>query len=488
MKSDSIRVAIIGAGISGLGVAYELIQSGFTNFVIYEALDYAGGRIHTLPFGGHLELGAQWIHGQEKNILYEMASQRDLITPIESSEGVGHFCTQDGHPIDPRLVTQVIMYLDGIKIALSNGDFKNDTDFQNGCSVADVFCQSFDKWLESKKCSQKERLLLKGIFDWFMKFETIDNSCHNLEQLSVISYTTYEQCEGIPLNNIRNGYSSMIEFFTESLPDDSIKLNTPVKQLMYDLSDSKVTLSFGPGKAEEQFDHVIITSSLGFLKSNVDSFFHPPLPKRKSQVVKSLGFGTVNKIYMLFSRPFWNKIDLGFQLVWLDMDDSYPTWAYDISGIDTVHGQPNVLVAWIGGEGAEMIESETDETVLNVLERLLKTFLSHTVSEQVQKPIKMVRTSWCSNNFIKGSYSNRTKEYEESGMTLDDLISPITHTEDSEWPLILFAGEATSEKFFSTTHGALESGFREANRLLQFWSKRNIFKSSGQKSLIISDL
>lgn len=51
MKSDLIRVAIIGAGISGLGVAYELIQSGFKDFVIYEALDYAGGRIHTLPFG-----------------------------------------------------------------------------------------------------------------------------------------------------------------------------------------------------------------------------------------------------------------------------------------------------------------------------------------------------------------------------------------------------------------------------------------------------
>lgn len=34
--------------------------------------------------------------------------------------------------------------------------------------------------------------------------------------------------------------------------------------------------------------------------------------------------------------------------------------------------------------------------------------------------------------------------------------------------LILFAGEATHDHYYSTVHGAVESGFREADRLLKY--------------------
>lgn len=34
-------------------------------------------------------------------------------------------------------------------------------------------------------------------------------------------------------------------------------------------------------------------------------------------------------------------------------------------------------------------------------------------------------------------------------------------------PIVLFAGEATHSHFYSTVHGAIESGFREAERIIQ---------------------
>lgn len=35
--------------------------------------------------------------------------------------------------------------------------------------------------------------------------------------------------------------------------------------------------------------------------------------------------------------------------------------------------------------------------------------------------------------------------------------------------IILFAGEATHEHYFSTVHGAVESGFREADRIVNYY-------------------
>lgn len=45
------KVIIIGAGVSGVSAACELLKSGFTDFIILEASDRIGGRIHTVKFG-----------------------------------------------------------------------------------------------------------------------------------------------------------------------------------------------------------------------------------------------------------------------------------------------------------------------------------------------------------------------------------------------------------------------------------------------------
>jgi cation diffusion facilitator CzcD-associated flavoprotein CzcO len=48
---SSLRIAIIGAGPSGIAAGHELLAHGFTNFTLYEATDAVGGtwHIHTYP-------------------------------------------------------------------------------------------------------------------------------------------------------------------------------------------------------------------------------------------------------------------------------------------------------------------------------------------------------------------------------------------------------------------------------------------------------
>jgi spermine oxidase len=72
----SQKIVIVGAGLSGMSAAAKLMEKGFTDIVILEAEDRIGGRIHSVPYGGgFIDLGAQWCHGQGKNVIYELVNR-----------------------------------------------------------------------------------------------------------------------------------------------------------------------------------------------------------------------------------------------------------------------------------------------------------------------------------------------------------------------------------------------------------------------------
>ena len=75
-------------------------------------------------------------------------------------------------------------------------------------------------------------------------------------------------------------------------------------------------------------------------------------------------------------------------------------------------------------------------------------------------PIKIVITKWNSNENTLGSYSYQTLKSVQIG------VGPRNLAESVGDGRVLFAGEATNEKHFGTVHGAIESGWREAGRII----------------------
>lgn len=410
-------------------------------------------------------------------------------------------------------------------------------------------------------------------FRWFILFEVIDNAAAegDLRQISHLSYSEYEECEGVvELVNLQHGYGSLLRALVKGLPledDDFLRLKTAVRRieplmmscdgkqvpkvklltrkLSYDVElEEELAKDFEALDDDEEdeekedeeehlFDHVIVTSSLGFLKEQLQleekksrSFFGFCLPPEKTALITALGFGTIAKIFLHFERPFWREGERGFQVLWTPRssqfgdqhsyegdddegdededvavvkEDENSFWLRSIQSFDAVRGQPHLLMAWVGSPGAEAVERMSKGRIARACGRLLRRIVPSsrlkTPLEKIEDPSAVVCSRWHSHPFIRGAYSNRTVAYEQlsgaafdgAGAGVDLLAKPVTvgdlfssssadHDGDNSRPLVLFAGEATDRTHYSTTDGAARSGAREAARLLRLYDcqgKRN---------------
>jgi len=74
LRGRAAKIAVIGAGMSGLSAAHRLATAG-RNVTIFEARNRIGGRVFTdTSLGVPLDLGASWIHGVNGNPLTRLAN------------------------------------------------------------------------------------------------------------------------------------------------------------------------------------------------------------------------------------------------------------------------------------------------------------------------------------------------------------------------------------------------------------------------------
>ena len=102
-----VTVLVVGGGAAGLAALERLARAG-VDVRLLEANQRLGGRVHSVS---GLELGAQWVHGEEGNSLYYLAERLNAL-PDEGdefsvSDGEGVTLWDSGEEMEKELVEQL---------------------------------------------------------------------------------------------------------------------------------------------------------------------------------------------------------------------------------------------------------------------------------------------------------------------------------------------------------------------------------------------
>ncbi|KAI4878710.1 hypothetical protein NFI96_013480 [Prochilodus magdalenae] len=481
--SKDAKVVVVGAGFAGLSAASSLVQAGFQQVKILEANGRVGGRVCTTkPFTENvIELGANWIHGQIGNPLYRLAKDQNLLAKESlEDDSDDYFFKEDGEHLKSKLADQVTSLFE--KLLTKASDSQLEAKYRS-MTLGDYLDAAFD---ESSLASSEDGA---RIFEWCKRNACTDEATSSLFEVSASQMSEYVELDGEFYNCLgTGGYQALLEVLLKRLPPGTIQSSKPVKRIQWDLKGTGSTVKSHPVKVicenDEIFeaDHVIVTVSLGVLKQRAATMFEPALPKSKMDAIEKLGFGTVDKIFLCFSKRFWPEDCAGIQLVWdegpedksvytsqPEEDDWKDTWFKKITGFDAVARHPTVLCGWITGREALHMETLSDNEVKDTCLRLLRSFTGWPIPDVSQ----MLISRWGHDQRVLGSYSFIPKEV--NGVKKQEALAaplPPQSQGSSSKPLqVLFAGEATHVKFYTTTHGAYLSGVREAQKLINHYSK-----------------
>lgn len=118
----------------------------------------------------------------------------------------------------------------------------------------------------------------------------------------------------------------------------------------------------------------------------------------------------------------------------------------------------------VGKPSLDKFESLTNEKVIDDCMWLLEKFLG----KSLPRPKNMKRTDWLTNRNFYGVYSFMSLDSERTESTPMILAESLLNNEGR--PSILFAGEATHEKYSGYTHGAVQTGWRAAAEISNLYA------------------
>lgn len=410
---SSIDIAIIGAGAAGLGAAHAL-QGRSVSCIVLEARDRIGGRAHTIMASPDVtfDLGCGWLHSADRNAFVAIAEQ--LSFAIDKSRPPWRDQAYEAaFPREER--EEFIGALEAFFTRTAEAAARGHD------APASDYLEPGNRW--------------NGMIDAIC---TYLNGCE-LEQMSLLDFEAYADTE---VNwRIRRGYGALVAAYGAGLP---IALNCNVT--LIDHGDMRIRLTTSQGTLTA--DKVIVTVPTNLIADEAIRF-RPPLPA-KVEAAAGLPLGLDNKVTLALDG--WEHLpkDSGMR----GRSHTARVGSFQLRPF----GQP-CIEGFYGGSFAREIEAAGAGALAAQAIDDVVALLGHDIRKSL-KPLAESR--WGADPFARGAYSHALPGHAGKRAV---LAAPVDDR-------LFFAGEATPPDFFSTAHGARDSGERAAREALASLGKR----------------
>ncbi|XP_065074598.1 spermine oxidase-like [Ochlerotatus camptorhynchus] len=473
----SPKILIIGAGASGIAAATRLYENGYRNLIILEAENRIGGRIHTVPYADNvLDYGAQWVHSNVDNVVYDMAAKYNLVE-VEAHREDELCIKSNGEEVPVELSNRIVDVLEH-----SVDDVDDLKRYSR--SLGDYYSESFHKALQDGKFADIDSETCYQIYQSFLNYHNTYNAVDSVFEMSAPGLLEFTDHQDEYLINWRTrGFKTILDLMMKRLPEQKA---TPIPIENHVFFNKRVTNISYPSDPDQPVrvtcsddscyvvDHVIVTVSLGVLKEVYHTLFTPKLPQLHQNAIEGLYIGVIDKMVLEFEKPFWPNGWHGFAMLWNKNDleelrNSDKSWIEGVASFFVPEHQPNLLVGWVYGKYARTMEGLPEKEVVDGLLFTLRKFL---VKYEIPEAKSFTRSTWYTNRNFRGSYTSRSMKSDILNAKAAHLAQPLVNS--LGLPVVQFAGEASHPEYYSTVQGAVGSGWREADRIIELYRNKRM--------------
>lgn len=445
-RQNEPDVIVVGAGASGIYAAKLLKENGLRPIVI-EAQASLGGRLksHQITENFHIELGGQWLAKAGQRRFSALLNKNGFLKNTNFSKGLMVYSNGDmiQHLKEKEVPLSLLAKLDSLRFIWTLHFLLQSISVKKPWRDGDLDKISLHDWLRKKLCTSESRKF------WSNTFE--QGLCCDIGNISALEGL----CNAKSLGGLKYLENADHYYFGEGLQnlffkiardhDLEILMNEPITQLTQTNDGVRVVTQ----KREIKSKYVIVTVPPQTYR-NIR--FEPELPKDFKSMICDYVQGHVTKVIAVYRRPWWR--DKGFS----GMITS-PTAPFDFV-IDSSPANPDVgvLVGIVTGPRSKKLKFQTTDQLKEIFTEHIKKSFGFS-----ERPTEFLHFDWNNTKYSMGGYSSRRRIHQ--WMTGKDCLQkPLER--------IYFAGTETALEWRGYIEGALESGERQAYKVLSEFNKQ----------------
>jgi monoamine oxidase len=406
--ASEVDVAVIGAGAAGIAAARRLAEAGGVSVLVLEGRNRAGGRAWTIDAGGYpADLGCEWLHSADRNVLVPLAERLGLA-------------------LDHRRPDWTT------RLSRSGESKEAEADW---IREREAHYWAIHRAAQEPEDRPASTVLAPG-GRWNALFDAI-STWANAVELECLSVKDNDRYENTEYNwRVRRGLGTLFVALAEGLP---IAFDAAVSQVDHQGGRIRLATSRGTVGAAR----VIVAVPTAAIAGE-HLVFDPPLPD-KLAAAAGLPLGLANKLLLRLDGTLPGAEE---ELFLVGSTTRRETMSYQVRPL----GRPRIN-CFFGGRFAAQLECDGIAAMAAFAADELAGLFGHDIRGKLSP---LANSAWRSDPFALGSYSYALPSH------ADDRARLAAPVDDR----LFFAGEACSPHFFSTAHGAYETGTAAAEATL----------------------